>query len=612
MLVFLVAFPPVASATGMLDTFTQAFQSASGGWFTTAQGYGNDVFYSLLSIDLTWMALTWLIGRRTFDEMLPTLLRKVMVVGFFLALLLNAGTWLPDIVNGFETVGQNVGGVTSLTPSTLVDVGDDLAYGILTGNFQSLATAVPGVTIPTAPSASSGSTTTCNWWTLCLNKPVAAVSGDFTSAINKLIFFIVDMIFAMITWVSFLLIAFDLAITLIEGYVILGVGVFFLGFGASRWTTKFADGILNYAVSIGVKLLMLYMVVGVLLNKVTPMVVSTLLAGAANTGSFSVLQSLFAGGAGVVLMMMLTKSIPSKAQSLLGGGSMLGGAHGVQAAAGAAGGLAGGAAAATGAAAVAAGGAGTAFAGGASMAMGGAGVAARLLGGQIASAATSGGVANAAPPSNIPTPSAAGAAGAAAKTAGNATGAAAKSAGNAAGTGLKAAGAALAAVPVPGVAQAAGAALTAAGSATQAAGQVAGGVASQAGKAASGAADAAKQVASAAGGTASVAGPSASSASGLSAPGAKPLVPAPTTSSQGMKLAGTNADARTTTANANQPASSKAAQVSAPASTSNSGQQKTPLQTALSGLSSLHQNAGAQAPSGGVQATHISTGHGSD
>ena len=546
----LVAFIPTASAAGVFDTFQSSFQSLSQGWFGTAQGYANDIFYTLLTVDFVWFALTWVIARKTFDEALPSFIRKVMVYGFFLALLVNAGTWLPAIVNGFTQMGTSISGVPAMTPSTLVDTGDALAYGVLTGDYSSVQKYVPGAAVPAAP-AQSGSGSTCTWYTLCLNKAVDAVSSTISSGLHALEFFLVDLLFAGITWVSFLMLAIDLLITLIEAYVVLGVGVVFLGFGASRWTTKFADGILNYAVSVGVKLMMLYLVIGALITAVVPSVVSQLMANASGSGA-GALNSLLMGGAGVVLMLMLGKSVPSKAQSLLSGAAALGAAHAMQEATG---GVRGGAAAALGVGGLALAGARGAQAAGSGLA----GFARRAVGGSISAGGGGGGGGggNAIPAVAAP---AAKASSQGVEAAGNAAGAGIKTAGQTAGS-------AIAAIPVPGVAQAAGAAVAAASTAAGTGAEMAGKGISAAGKTAQSVGEAARASLP---GSAAVQGTESGSPHAPAGGGLKPA-----------------------------------------AQQSQGGGGSNPL---LDATRSAGRAAGmvTQHPGGAVQAGHISTGHGND
>ena len=49
---------------------------------------------------------------------------------------------------------------------------------------------------------------------------------------------------------------------LVESYVVVGAGFIFLGFGGSRWTAPYVERYIALAVAVGVKLMVLYMLIG--------------------------------------------------------------------------------------------------------------------------------------------------------------------------------------------------------------------------------------------------------------------------------------------------------------------------------------------------------------
>ncbi len=49
---------------------------------------------------------------------------------------------------------------------------------------------------------------------------------------------------------------------LVESYVVLGGGVLFLGFAAFRGTAAFAENLIAYTFGIGIKIFLLYLIVG--------------------------------------------------------------------------------------------------------------------------------------------------------------------------------------------------------------------------------------------------------------------------------------------------------------------------------------------------------------
>jgi P-type conjugative transfer protein TrbL len=74
---------------------------------------------------------------------------------------------------------------------------------------------------------------------------------------------LVAAITALLSFIAFVVIAGQLALTLIEMYVIIGGGVLLLGFAGSRWTIPFAERYLSSAVAVGIKLFVLYLIIGV-------------------------------------------------------------------------------------------------------------------------------------------------------------------------------------------------------------------------------------------------------------------------------------------------------------------------------------------------------------
>src|SRR2546426_12357578 len=67
---------------------------------------------------------------------------------------------------------------------------------------------------------------------------------------------------ALIIALAYVVIAAQLALVLIESYIVLGGGVLFLGFAAFRGTAAFADNLIAYTFGVGVKVFLLYLIVG--------------------------------------------------------------------------------------------------------------------------------------------------------------------------------------------------------------------------------------------------------------------------------------------------------------------------------------------------------------
>jgi type IV secretion system protein TrbL len=143
-----------------------------------------------------------------------------MSIGFFYALLLNANSWIPAIIDSFIDAGQIARGATDLSPSAILDIG--------------LKTT----------------------WTMLSKLHFSGVMDTLATG-GTALFASIVIIF------SFAVIASQLLIAIIESYIVISGGVIFLGFGASRWTTDFTQKYISYAFAIGVKLFILYLLIGI-------------------------------------------------------------------------------------------------------------------------------------------------------------------------------------------------------------------------------------------------------------------------------------------------------------------------------------------------------------
>jgi len=133
----------------------------------------------------------------------------------------------------------------------------------------------------------------------------------------------------IIVILSFILIAAQYLIALIESYIVLGAGILFLGFGGSSWTRDFTQKYIGYAVASGVKLMMILILIGIGTSVSANWTAQ--LAGALSGGDIKdLIDPIFSITGGAVLFAVLTWQIPSLASSMLSGSPSLtaGGAAG--------------------------------------------------------------------------------------------------------------------------------------------------------------------------------------------------------------------------------------------------------------------------------------------
>ena len=208
------------SGSGTLTDVVNAFKSTSGGWIGTALTYARHLFFALVAIELAWTAITYVLQRDNLSDFVANLVLKLMGVFFFLGLLQNAPTWIPAVVDSFSQAGAAISG-----QNTVLDPSSTFGQGL------QLAKAMLGT----------------------LNNPAI-----FTAILPVLL----AVLCSIGVVIAYAVVAGQLFITLIESYIVISAGLFFLGFSGSRWTLPFSERYVGYAVSVGIKLFMLYLIVG--------------------------------------------------------------------------------------------------------------------------------------------------------------------------------------------------------------------------------------------------------------------------------------------------------------------------------------------------------------
>lgn len=307
---------PSGSFTGLLDLIRKNAEN----WDDKLRGYATTLFWLLAGIQFVWQFFPLVFRQADFGEIMGELIRFVMTTGFFLALLSFSSEWAADVVNSFRQAAANAAGLgtTGMRPGDMFAVAVDLANTV--GNVET--------------------------W-----NPLTATMIAFS---------------ALLVLVCFVFIAAFMAVTVVESYIIINAAVLFMGFGGSQWTREYALAIVRYAVSVGAKLFVLTLIVGLIVTS------SKEWAAAYQNDDASMWTMVGLA----VLCAILAKTVPEIVAGVIsgssgGGGSSIGGL----AAAGAAGAAAAISVLTAGAAAPAAAAAAGEVAGGGAAAAGGGGLA---------------------------------------------------------------------------------------------------------------------------------------------------------------------------------------------------------------------------------------------
>jgi type IV secretion system protein TrbL len=184
-------------------------------WTNNVFVYANSLFGLLAVIEFAWSAAVMLLEKTDLHSWTSALIRKLMWIGAFYALLLNGRFWIPAIIDSFTQLGQNAAGLGALSPSGVFMQGLSLAGALMDGASTSAFFTNPGTSLALAFAA-------------------------------------------LLIVISYTIITINFIVTLVESYIVVSVGFIFLGFGGSRWTAPYTERYIGLAVSIGIKIVLLY------------------------------------------------------------------------------------------------------------------------------------------------------------------------------------------------------------------------------------------------------------------------------------------------------------------------------------------------------------------
>ena len=199
----------------VIQSLQDEFQAQTGQWFGPLKNIATWLLISLATIAWAWSAGQMVLRNADLQEFVAELVRLVIFVGFFLALILNADTWSTALINGFMWTGNQTAGA-GIT-------GDINPAGILERGF-------------------------------ILASQIIEASGTLTIVIFGLLALVALVLYALIAAYALLVMA--------EMYIVTAAGVLLLGFGGSQWTAEYAKRYITYCVSVGAKLYVLFLVVG--------------------------------------------------------------------------------------------------------------------------------------------------------------------------------------------------------------------------------------------------------------------------------------------------------------------------------------------------------------
>ena len=191
------------------------FEAATARVAEPLRNYAENFFWILAALDFVWFCLLMALRQPDFPEFIGGVVRRVLTIGFFWTLLLFSKTWLNAIVHSFKQLALlSNGDAATLSPADVFDSGLKL-----------------------------------------LGQVLAAEAGLLDASA-----------LALVALVIFLLLAGVAALVLlavIELHFVLTLGVIVMALAATQWTWVWAANVYKYAITAGLKLFILHLLITV-------------------------------------------------------------------------------------------------------------------------------------------------------------------------------------------------------------------------------------------------------------------------------------------------------------------------------------------------------------
>ncbi|GJE02373.1 P-type conjugative transfer protein TrbL [Methylobacterium isbiliense] len=265
---FVVAMPADAHAQAgqVLDSLVDRFQAATSRWESAIKSAAISLFWILAAIEFAVSAIFLALSGSGIQNFASEVVKRILVVGIFYFILDQGPAVVDAVIKSFRQIAQNAGGV-GFKPSDIFNAGVQVA--------QKLADNV-------------------SFWT---------DSGKSVAL----------LIAALVVVVCFALIAAIVIVTTVEMWIVTYAGIILLGFGGSGFTKDYAIKYLTYAISVGLKLMVMGLVVSI-----GQSIISETVRNFSNTSNTEIYTVV---GVAIVLL-AVTKALPSMLQSVVVGSSV--------------------------------------------------------------------------------------------------------------------------------------------------------------------------------------------------------------------------------------------------------------------------------------------------
>ena len=280
-----------------LDDFLNRFRSQVDAGFGLIQGDVAGTLAALVVISITITALLWAIDEN--QNVVASLVRKVLLVGFFAFLVTQWASLTKTVVNGFAALGLKAGGGAmsladfTTSPSKIVISGLEVVKALM-----------------------------------LYVKEVAPGPIEFFAHIDVVLMALIAAIGILI---AFVILAIEIVVTIIEFHIVTLIAFVTVPFGVLTQTSFMSERAIGYVISVGIKLMALAIVVSL----------GTTVFDSYKVSAAPDINEAVGLLLGAVVMVMLALKIPAIAGALISGGPQLNAGSALMGAAGVAAGVAG-------------------------------------------------------------------------------------------------------------------------------------------------------------------------------------------------------------------------------------------------------------------------------
>ncbi|MHB1573492.1 MAG: P-type conjugative transfer protein TrbL [Acidithiobacillus sp.] len=295
-----------AAGSGSLSQVQSLLRGKILPWQSVMQTAATDLFYVLAAVEFSVLFLNHVLQKRGHEDLFGGIIKKVVTLGFFLTLLDNSGTWIPDIINGLAG-GAHALGVTAVTPGQIATEALQAFLGIVLSPIAA-ATHNLGNTFSDIFSGNFSAAFSSVAKTVASSNPASLLVETLLAGI-----------IGLLAGMGILVMALEFLMVQIESYLVIALGVIMLAGGGLRWTAKYVGSYFDYAINVGVRLFVLTALAYLVTYSIVPLI-KTILENVTNP-----LQAGFEVLILGAVIALLPRKASSIASSLLSGNSSFSG-----------------------------------------------------------------------------------------------------------------------------------------------------------------------------------------------------------------------------------------------------------------------------------------------